>query len=73
MLSHEEESARRLRSSDESIFTQNICGKKFIFIERVSPERVQVRDHLAYAYNLEAVHPTVYPGDSKHAELLLLR
>jgi len=27
MLSHEEESAQRLRSDDESIFTQNICGK----------------------------------------------
>jgi hypothetical protein len=27
MLSHGEESARKLRSNDESIFTQNICGK----------------------------------------------
>jgi hypothetical protein len=49
MLSHEEESAQRLRSDDESIFTQNICGKKFIFIRRVSPERVRERDNTAYA------------------------
>jgi hypothetical protein len=48
MLSHEDESARKLRSDDESIFTQNICGKKFIFIERVSPERVRERDNTAY-------------------------